>query len=143
MMSGISRFGAMLIAVFALALVWGGILLSLRVERAATLELAARDAANFAGAFEDGVLRSVTALDQSLLSLRRSYARNPGGFDIQDWSEVTQALSEMTVQFAVTDRQGMLVSGTVTAPRARMDLSVLTFRCCATAQTTSCSSARR
>ncbi len=69
------------------------------------------------------MLRSVTALDRSLLSLRRFSARNPVGLSIQDWSEVTQALNDTTVQFAVTDRHGMLVSGNLLPPNAQIDLS--------------------
>jgi signal transduction histidine kinase/DNA-binding response OmpR family regulator len=120
-MSG--RIGAVVIALFTLALVWGGILWSLAAERTATLQTAARDADNLADSFEHGVLRSLTALQQSLLSLRRSYARDPAGFDMHDWSEVTQAMSDVTAQFAVTDRHGMVVSATTAPSQAQLDLS--------------------
>jgi signal transduction histidine kinase/CheY-like chemotaxis protein len=118
-----ARSGAFVITLIALVLVWGGIFWSLSFERAATLQTAARDADNLAASFEHGVGRSLTALDQSLLSLRRSYARQPAGFDMQDWSEVTQAMSDTIAEFAVADRDGMVVSATMVPQQAQVGLS--------------------
>jgi signal transduction histidine kinase/DNA-binding response OmpR family regulator len=56
--------------------------------------------------------------------LRRAYARSQASFDIMDWAAGLRALSDLDVHFAVTDRKGIVVAGTLkTKPGERMDLS--------------------
>jgi signal transduction histidine kinase/DNA-binding NarL/FixJ family response regulator len=118
-----SRIAAVAAGLCAIAVIWAGIFASLAAERAEALHGAALNAENLARAFEENIVRTFSSLDQSLRTLRRAYAKNQPHFDIDDWATGTRAMTEMTTQFAVTDRDGIVVAGTLTGPHDHVDLS--------------------
>jgi signal transduction histidine kinase/ActR/RegA family two-component response regulator/HPt (histidine-containing phosphotransfer) domain-containing protein len=117
-----SRVAAVALGLCAIAVVWASILASLSAQRAEALRGTALNAENLARAFEENILRTFSSLDQSLRSLRRAYVRNQPNFDINEWATSTRAMTDMTVQFAVTDKYGVVKTGTLTAPNERVDL---------------------
>jgi signal transduction histidine kinase/HPt (histidine-containing phosphotransfer) domain-containing protein len=118
-----SRVAAVALGLCAIAVVWAGILASLSERRTEALRAAALHSENLARAFEENIVRTLSSLDQSLRSLRSAYSKGKPGFDIRDWATTTSALTEMTANFAVTDKDGIVTAGTLTAPGEREDLS--------------------
>ncbi len=118
-----SRLAAVALGVCVIAVVWADILASVAAQRAEALRGAALNVENLAQAFEENIVRTFSSLDQSLRSLRRAYAEKSSGFDINGWATTTTALTEMDVHFAVTDKDGIVTAGTLTAPGERLDLS--------------------
>ena len=106
-----------------LVLIWGSVALQLHQELRATEHNASEDTSILAQAFEENVIRSIHSIDQVLLFVRDSYARDPVRFDLQSWARERPFLNDQTLQIALIDPRGMLVQsnlGSITAP---VDLS--------------------
>ena len=106
-----------------IVLVWSGVLHGLAVERAQRLNGAVQNTTNLARAFEENIIRSVNAIDQTLLFLREAYERDPPHFDIAAYTRSTQALTDMTFQISLIDRNGMLIGSNLAPGGGRVDLS--------------------
>ena len=77
-----------------LLLIWGGIWLQLSQERVAAERGAIKETGNLALAFEENIVRSINAIDQVVLIVRDSYARDPARFDLQSWARDRPFLCE-------------------------------------------------
>lgn len=106
-----------------LILVWGAIAMQLRQERIDAERDAIKDTGNLARAFEENIIRSITAIDQVILFARDSYARDPGRFDLNNWARDRPFLNEQTLQISIIDRRGMLVQSNLGPPPSPVDLS--------------------
>lgn len=85
-------------------------------ERVATTEHLSLTTSNLARVFEENVIRSISEVDKILLFIRAGYDRARG---TPDWAQLlveTYVASEMIVQIAVIDENGML-RATNHAPR--------------------------
>ena len=103
----LGQAGGAILGLCAIAVLWGGILHSLSVERDQALQGAAQNTANLARAFEEQIVRSIKAVDQTLLYVRDSYEKDPSGFDIQAWARNVQFLPDLTFQISLIDKNGI------------------------------------
>src|SRR5262249_4543171 len=108
---------------YALALIWGAIWLQLRQEHIATERDAIKETRNLALAFEENIVRSISAIDQVLLFIRDSYARDPSRFDLNSWTRDRPFINDQTFQLSLIDARGMLVQSNLTQASAPVDLS--------------------
>jgi signal transduction histidine kinase/ActR/RegA family two-component response regulator len=120
---GVAAHGAVILGIASIALVWAGVLHSLAAERAQAFRGAVQDAANLSRAFEEHVVRSIKTIDQTLLYVRESYERDRTGFDLSAWARSTRALTDMTFQISLTDKNGILTVSDYLRNNERIDLS--------------------
>lgn len=109
--------------IFALMLIWGSIWLQLSQEHIATERDAIKETSNLALAFEENVIRSITAIDQVLLFVRDSYARDPARFDLRSWARDRPFINDQTFQISLVDSSGMLIQSNLSQGAPPVDLS--------------------
>jgi signal transduction histidine kinase/CheY-like chemotaxis protein/HPt (histidine-containing phosphotransfer) domain-containing protein len=114
--------GAAALGIGAIVVLWGGVFHSLAVERDQALESAAHDTSNLARAFEEHIVRSIKAVDQTLLYVRDAHERDPAGFDIAAWAKNVQFLTDLTFQISLIDKDGIF-QGSNLASGERINLS--------------------
>ena len=104
-------------------LIWGGMWLQVRLERIATERDVLKETSNLALAFEENIVRSINAIDQVILFLRDSYARDPARFDLLTWARERPFINDQTFQFSLVDASGGLVQSNLAATRQLVNLS--------------------
>ena len=120
---GTFQTGAPLLGLCGIVLIWVAVLHSLAAERKQALQAALQETSNLSRAFEEHIIRSLKAVDQTLLYIRDSYEKDPGGFDITAWTRSTQALTDLTFQISLIDRHGFVTGSNLMTGGARVDLS--------------------
>src|SRR5215472_18653879 len=103
-------FGALVVL-----LIVGGVWHQLASERAAILDEARKHTQNLARTFEEHIRRTVKEVDQALLLLKRGYETDPQHFKLWEWPGKEWLLPDLSVQIAMTDRDGVIV-GTTEGP---------------------------
>ncbi|HEY1362637.1 MAG TPA: EAL domain-containing protein [Xanthobacteraceae bacterium] len=112
-------FGTVLIAVL-----WLGLFLKYAGDVKEDKGEAERTIRNFAMVFEENVLRSIGEIDKALLYLRRSVETRKDSTDFTTIVNTTDVLSEIIIQVAVIDADGMLRGSNVgPQPAPVLDLS--------------------
>ncbi len=116
-------YAGMLLGISATFLIWFGAFYFISEERHRTEVAAFQNGANLARAFEEQIIRSIRAADQTLLYVRDSYSKAPDHFDISLWSRNTQFLTDFAFQVSVIDKSGKLVASNINPNGPRIDLS--------------------
>jgi signal transduction histidine kinase/CheY-like chemotaxis protein/HPt (histidine-containing phosphotransfer) domain-containing protein len=121
--SGFARYGIIVLGVISVIFVWLGVSFYIRVERDSAEEAALHTTSNLARAFEEQIIRTVRAVDQTLLYARDAYARNPKQFDALSWWKNTPFITDFTFQLAIIDRNGNLAASNIGSAGRKIDLS--------------------
>jgi diguanylate cyclase (GGDEF)-like protein len=107
-----------------IALIWLAVLVKYSEDVQADQREAERSNHNFAMVFEENVLRSIGEIDKALLYLRRSIETRKGSTDFNTIVSTTDVLSEIIVQVAIIDADGIMRASNVgPQPAPPTDLS--------------------
>ncbi|NJL08333.1 MAG: EAL domain-containing protein [Methylacidiphilales bacterium] len=114
-------------AVFGVALIamlWAGIFVKYSDDVESDRRDAVRTNENFSMVFEENVLRSIGEIDKALLYLRRTIETRKDTTDFHTIVSTTDVLSEIIVQVAIIDAEGVLRASNATPePAPPLDLS--------------------
>ena len=112
-----------MLGLLGIVLIWTAVLHSLSAERNQALQGALQETSNLSRAFEEHIVRSLAAVDQTLLYMRDSYERDPAAFDVSVWARNTQALTDLTFQISLIGRDGIVIGSNLMPGSDRIDLS--------------------
>jgi len=120
---GSMQAGTPLLGLFGLVLLWTAVLHFLSAEREQSLQSARQNTTNLSRVFEEHIVRSLKAVDQTLLYIRDSYKTDPTGFDLTEWTRRTQALTDLSFQIALIGKDGYVITTNLLSGAARINLS--------------------
>jgi diguanylate cyclase (GGDEF)-like protein len=118
------RRSSAIFGVMIIAMLWAGVILKYLDDVQSDKRDAERANRNFAMVFEENVLRSIGEIDKSLLYLRKSIESRKATTDYSTIANTTDVLSEIIVQVAIIDANGIMrASNAGPQPAPTMDLS--------------------
>ncbi len=118
------RRSSALLGVVIIAMLWAGVGFKYVGDVQADRRDAERTSYNFAMVFEENVLRTIGEIDKSLLYLRRSIESRKDSTDYGTIVSTTDVLSEIIVQVAIIDANGIMRASNVDPrPNPPLDLS--------------------
>lgn len=112
-----------LLGLALLVFLWIGAGLYIQLDREKTIDASVQETRNLARLFEEHVSRSIKEIDQTIQFVRRSYERDPQGFDLPAWTATEGLLHDLTIQIALIAPDGQLIATNVTRTPGKMDLS--------------------
>ncbi|HUA53960.1 MAG TPA: PAS domain-containing protein [Candidatus Sulfotelmatobacter sp.] len=103
------RYAILAAAAATAALLWAGIFLHLERVRVGVIAKSEAAASNLARASEEHMLRTLTAIDQALLSMRVLYAEHPGPFDFLAAMPEAQEILKFSVGAYLAKADGRVI----------------------------------
>ena len=103
----LQRRASAILGVIIIAMLWLGVGLAYRQDVQQDFNEVQRRNQNYAMLFEENVLRSIGEIDKAILYLRRSIEASKGHIDYQTIVMTTDVLSEIIVQVAIIDANGI------------------------------------
>ncbi len=97
-------------------LVWTSIGLVLIRERNSELSAAINSTGSLARAFEESTRRTLSEIDQSLLSARAFFVEEGAAFRVSEWAKTQHRSDGMTAQIGLVDAQGYVFDSTMKIP---------------------------
>jgi diguanylate cyclase (GGDEF)-like protein len=120
----VARRSSAVLAMVIIVMIWAGIGVKYAGDVREDLRDALRTTQNFAMVFEENVLRSIGEIDKALLYLRKSIESRNATTDFGTIANTTDVLSEIIVQVAIIDAQGIMrASNAGPQPAPAIDLS--------------------
>ena len=108
----------MLLGLSAIVLIWIGTFYFTHSEWVQTDRAARQTEENLAKAFEEQIIRTIRAADQTLIYVRDTYAKDPQHFASSPWAGDPQFISDVSIQVAIIDKDGRLAFSNIARRRA-------------------------
>ncbi|MEA2992192.1 MAG: hypothetical protein QOD40_1112 [Alphaproteobacteria bacterium] len=108
--------GSFVLGLFALILMWLGTAYISQQDYNRTEAAAYRDTGNLARAFEEHIIRLFQAHDQILLFVRSAYTKDPQHFDLVQWAKDQQFATDVALQVAIADKDGLTIASNLPIP---------------------------
>jgi signal transduction histidine kinase/CheY-like chemotaxis protein/HPt (histidine-containing phosphotransfer) domain-containing protein len=118
-----ARHATTFLAVAAVGLIWASFYFAIREEQHQIEQGAHQELNNLTRAFEEQIIRSFKAADQTLIYVRDAYRRDPINFDLGLWSRNGSIMTDITFQLALVDRKGMMIASSLGPTQKPVDLS--------------------
>lgn len=99
-----------------LALLWASIIIAINHEHYTAETAADRSTSNLALAFEESTRRTISQIDQILLSARAFYAVEGTHFNFDKWARTQTLPDKMTAQIGMADTTGLVFADTLPIP---------------------------
>jgi len=119
----LGSYAGLLLGLSAIVLIWAATFYFAHSSRHETERAAYKSAQNLTSAFEEQLVRSIRAVDQTLLYLRDKYAADPEHFDISLWSENSAFLTGFNFQVVIIGKDGLMVASNIPGSKPGLDLS--------------------
>ena len=113
----------MLLGLSAIVLIWIGTFYFTHSEWVQTDRAARQTEENLAKAFEEQIIRTIRAADQTLIYVRDTYAKDPQHFASSPWAGDPQFISDVSIQVAIIDKDGRLAFSNIAGAAPGLDLS--------------------
>ena len=107
------RIGLAAFAVLVLALLWGGLALYFRYDKAQALDTAQRTGENLAHTVAEHITSVLRSIDQTLAGMIRDYERNSAGFDPGAALRAHAVLTDVVFQVVVIGPDGYLLTTSI------------------------------
>ncbi len=111
-----------MLAVLILTVLWGGLAVYLHSDKAQTIDNANRQGENLSRAFAEHITSILRSFDQTLRAMANDYAQDADRFDAANAIEKHGVLRDATIQVALIDQDGDLVSSNIATANEGINL---------------------
>jgi diguanylate cyclase (GGDEF)-like protein/PAS domain S-box-containing protein len=108
-------WGSAAICLVSVITIWTGAAHIVAEDYRRTRETALHDTANLARAFDEHVVQSLQALDQTLLIARDAYLQNGLNFDLPRWVIESKFRTDVAFNISIADRSGRIIASKITS----------------------------
>ena len=109
-------FGIVALCLFTVALLWAALIFDIERSKTAAIEEARHNVENLAIAFRENVKRTVSAIDQLMVTVVAENNRTDGKTHIPAWVKDSSSLQGMTVQVALIGPDGIMIESSTGLP---------------------------
>jgi diguanylate cyclase (GGDEF)-like protein/PAS domain S-box-containing protein len=114
-------WGSAAVCLVSVITIWAGAAHIIGEDYRRTRETALHDTANLARAFDEHVIQSLQALDQTLLIARDAYLQNGVRFDLPRWVIESKFRTDVAFNISIADRSGKVIATKITSDPVRVD----------------------